>query len=291
MKSEKTFLSADGTRIAYSITGRGTPMILCDGIGCDGFAWKYFAPYFQDHFRVIRWHYRGHGHSSTPSDKTRVRMQDIREDLQGLLAAEGIEKAILVGHSMGVQVILDYAAHHAKQVQALVPICGSYRRPLTTFHDSAIGDKIFPYLNAAAQRFPKVTQSIWQFMTKSPLAYPIATTFEVNGDFLSPADFQPYFDHLAKMDATLFFRMLADLNAHDLSNELPLIKAPTLIVAGERDTFTPGWLSLEMHHQVKGSELLMIPGGSHTAPIEFPELINLRVEKFLRERMPKRAAA
>jgi pimeloyl-ACP methyl ester carboxylesterase len=192
---------------------------------------------------------------------------------------------------MGVQVILDYAVHHPEQVRALIPICGSYGRPLTTFHDSAIGDHLFPYLNRAVARFPNVAKALWQFAAGSPLAYPIATTFEVNGDFLSREDFQPYFDHLGKMDVGVFFRMLAELNAHDLEDKIAAITQPTLIVAGERDTFTPAWLSLKMQQKIAGSELLFVPGGSHTAPIEFPELLNLRVEKFFRERLSLRVAA
>jgi len=56
---------------------------------------------------------------------------------------------------------------------------------------------------------------------------------------------------------------------------------PTLIVAGTDDTFTPYWLSEEMHARIRGSELLTVPGGTHVAPIEHPELITLRLEKFL----------
>lgn len=291
MKTAKSFLADDGTEIAYNVTGRGRAMVLCDGIGCDQYAWKYFAPYFSDRFRIIRWNYRGHGRSGTPRDASQLTMENIRRDLARMLDHEDIKDVVLVGHSMGVQVVLDYALHHPEQVRALVPICGSYGRPLTTFHDSALGDKIFPYLNAAVQRFPKAATAIWKFMAGSPLAFPIAATFEVNGDFLAREDFQPYFDHLVSMDPTVFFRMLGDLNSHDLVDKISAITQPTLIVAGEKDTFTPAWLSLKMQQKIAGSELLFIPGGSHTAPIEFPELLNLRVEKFFRERLSLRVAA
>ncbi len=52
----------DGASLYYQVEGEGEPgMVLCDGLGCDGFAWKYLAPYLQQRYRVLRWHYRGHG--------------------------------------------------------------------------------------------------------------------------------------------------------------------------------------------------------------------------------------
>ena len=66
-----------------------------------------------------------------------------------------------------------------------------------------------------------------------------------------------------------------------------------LLGAGERDTFTPPWLSLRMQQLLPNSDLLMVPGGSHTAPIEIPELIHLRLRSFLENRIapPKSRAS
>jgi pimeloyl-ACP methyl ester carboxylesterase len=181
--------------------------------------------------------------------------------------------------------------HFPDAVAALVPICGSYGRPLTTFHDNAVLDTVFPYVNKVVQRFPRAAKAVWRRVTSSRLAYEFAVRTEVNGAFIAREDFMPYFEHLAEVDPSLFFRMLADLNEHDLADRLDAIRPPTLIVAGERDTFTPAWISRKMHERIPASEFLFVPGGSHTAPIEFPELINLRIEKFLRERLPPKTAA
>jgi pimeloyl-ACP methyl ester carboxylesterase len=82
------------------------------------------------------------------------------------------------------------------------------------------------------------------------------------------------------MDPRLFLGMLKHASEHDAWDHLPSIKIPTLIVAGTQDTFTPYWLSEEMHDRIPGSELLTVPGGTHVAPIEQPELLTLRLEKF-----------
>jgi pimeloyl-ACP methyl ester carboxylesterase len=82
------------------------------------------------------------------------------------------------------------------------------------------------------------------------------------------------------MDPRLFLGMLKNASEHSAWDHLPRIHIPTLIVAGTRDTFTPYWLSEEMHDRIPGSEILTVPGGTHVATIEHPELITLRLEKF-----------
>ena len=85
----------------------------------------------------------------------------------------------------------------------------------------------------------------------------------------------------AALDPRLFLGMLKNASEHTAFDHLPEIRVPTLIVAGTHDTFTPYWLSEEMHDRIPGAEMLTVPGGTHVSPIEHPELITLRLEKFL----------
>ncbi|MBI4197160.1 MAG: alpha/beta hydrolase, partial [Deltaproteobacteria bacterium] len=62
------------------------------------------------------------------------------------------------------------------------------------------------------------------------------------------------------------------------------IKVPTLILGGELDQFTPAWISKKMHRLIPNSEILMIHKATHAALVEQPELVNLRIEKFLLEK-------
>jgi len=231
--------------------------------------------------RIVRWHYRGHGRSGIPRDRSRVGFDDISSDLRAVLAATGTPRAVFFGHSMGVQVALEYHRRHPEHVEALVLICGSHGLPLDTFHDSKALKIILPAMIAAADRWPDATNLIWKFAAGGELAYQIATHLEVNGKLVHREDFTPYFKHLSGMDPRLFLGMLKHASEHSAFDHLPSVKVPTLIVAGTDDTFTPYWLSEEMHDRIPGSELLTVPGGTHVAPIEHPELITLRLEKFL----------
>ena len=272
---------ADGTRIHYSVVGQGRPTLLCcDGIGCDGFAWKYLVRDFAATHRIVRWHYRGHGRSGIPVDRSHVGFDDISSDLQAVLRATSTREAVFLGHSMGVQVALEYHRRHPENVQALVLICGSHGLPLDTFHDSKALKIIFPSMLTAAEKYPQATDLIWKFAAGGELAYQIATHLEVNGKLVHREDFIPYFRHLSAMDPRLFLGMLKNASEHTAFDHLPEVKVPTLVVAGTADTFTPYWLSEEMHDRIPGAEMLTIPGGTHVAPIEQPELLTLRLEKF-----------
>ena len=283
---------ADGTRIHWSALGNGAPaLVCCDGIGCDGFAWKYVVRDFAPRHRIVRWHYRGHGRSGIPQDPARVGFDDISSDLQAVLRASGTKDAVLLGHSMGVQVALEHHRRHPEQVLGLVLICGSHGLPLDTFHDSRAMKIMLPSLIAAAERYPQAMNLIWRLLAGGELAYQFATHLEVNGRMVRRDDFAPYFRHLSGMDPHLFLGMLKHASEHSAYDHLPHVRVPTLIVAGTHDTFTPYWLSEELHARIPGSELLTVPGGSHVAPIEQPELIALRLEKFLARLPANRAPA
>src|SRR5260221_446100 len=185
---------ADGTRIHYSVVGAGSPALLCcDGIGCDGLAWKYLVRDFAATHKIVRWHYRGHGRSGIPQDRSHVGFDDISGDLEAVLRATHTPAAVFLGHSMGVQVALEYHRRHPEQVQALVLICGSHGLPLDTFHDSKALKIIFPSMLAAAEKYPQATDLIWRFAAGGELAYQIATHLEVNGKLVHREDFTPYF--------------------------------------------------------------------------------------------------
>ncbi len=138
-----------------------------------------------------------------------------------------------------------------------------------------------PAMMKAAERWPEASRLLWRLFAGGEAAYQIATHLEVNGKLVRREDFEPYFNHLSAMDPRLFFSMLTHAGAHSAYNHLPEVKAKTLIVAGTHDTFTPFWLSEQMRDRIPGAEMLTVPGGTHVAPIEQPELIGLRLERFL----------
>jgi pimeloyl-ACP methyl ester carboxylesterase len=279
----------DETPIYYRVTGRrdGPAIILCDGIGCDGYVWKYLERELAQDHRVVHWHYRGHGRTPPPRDRKKVDIPDLADDLAGVLDAavgEG-QGAVLAGHSMGVQVCLEAYRRHKPRVNGLILLCGSYGTPLRTFKGKRTLEQVLPYVKFLVDRIPGMVARVWASVVPTELSYQIATRFELNGELIRREDFLPYLDHMAKIDVRLFIDMLAAAGRHSAKELLEHIDVPTMIVAGERDGFTPPHLSAEMHQLIRDSELFVVQAGSHTAPIERPAEVTERIAAFLRKKV------
>ncbi len=273
----------DGTEIWWGVVGSGPALVLCDGFACDGFIWPYVVDEFLPDFTIIRWHYRGHGNSQEPKSPDAVDVEDLCYDLRAVLDHLHIENAVLAGHSMGCQVILQYFGLFPEQVNGLIPICGTYKRPLETFHNNDMLQQLLPYIDMAVGLAPDALQVLWSTLTPSRISYLVAAgTSEINGTLVRRQDFQPYLEHVAEMNLQVYVRILKSISEHSAEDILPNIDVPTYIIAAEHDTFTPLSRSEEMHALIPDSQFLVIPSGTHIGPIELPELVNTAIERFLK---------
>jgi pimeloyl-ACP methyl ester carboxylesterase len=278
-----SFLTTDdGIEIWYGTAGQGSPIVLCDGLACDGFIWPYLIDEFVDNHMLVRWHYRGHGQSDSPEDLSTLNILQLASDLDAVLDAVGVESAVIAGHSMGVQVLLEYYALNPGRVDAIIPICGSYMRPLDTLYNTDLFGQALPHLRRLVDSAPDASQAFWQTFIPSKLSYLIATTTAVNTRLARGIDFLPYLEHVADMDIRVFLALLSAVAEHSAEDILETVEVPALIIAGEKDEMTPIFRSEEMAERIRDAELQIIPGGTHVGPIELPELINGAIEKFLR---------
>lgn len=271
----------DGTRIYYRSAGTGPAVVLSDGILCEGFVWKYLRPRLSQHFRVIHWNYRGHGRSGLPRDPDRVTIADHASDLWSVLDALGIEHAALAGHSMGTQVCLEAYRLNAARTDALVLMCGSYGKVTRTFHGTDALSRILPLALDFAANYPRLLRALVS-RTPANIALRIARlSREIDPIRTRAEDMLPYFEHLSGMEPALYLRMLEAAGKHTAEDLLPRVHVPTLVIAGERDTFTPPRLAEQMARQIEHATLEIVAEGSHSCAIEQPELVNERVVAFL----------
>lgn len=276
------FTANDGTDIWYGTTGDGPPIVLCDGLACDGFIWPYLIDHLVDDFQIVRWHYPAHGRSDLPDGFDSLTIERFSRDLVGVIDALGLDEVVLAGHSMGVQVIFEHYGLAPDRVEGLIPICGSYKEPLDTFHNSDALRRALPYLRQIVDTAPEATQAVWQRAVPSKLSHLVATLAETNPKLMRARDIEPYLDHASKMNVDAFVSLLENIADHSAEDLLTNVEVPTLVVAGEQDTFTPLFRSEEMAERIRESDLIVVPGGTHVGPLEAPELLNSSVEDFLR---------
>lgn len=259
--------------------------LLTDGIGCDGYVWKYLRRDLAGSVELVHWHYPGHGRSPDPRDRSRVGIPDLADNAIAVLDECQLDSAVLFGHSMGVQVVLEAYRRHPDRVSGLVLLCGMAENPLATFRGTGAFETLLPRLRALVERAPFLFNTASRLLTPTKLMFALASRLEINADLLDPGDFMPYLRGLSLVDVTLFLTMLAGATEHSAADLLPLIEVPVLVVGGALDGFTPPELSEQMANAIPGSELLIVEDGSHTAPIERPRLVDAAVEDFLSRRV------
>lgn len=259
--------------------------IFSDGVLCDGFIWKYLWENLARVVPLAHWHYRGHGRSAAPVDPERVSVASLADDLGQVRRHLGDPPCVLFGHSLGCQVALEAYRQRPEKVRALVLLCGSFGNVTSTFHGGPVLDLILPQLLDVAQRVPEVVRAIWSRLP-AKLSLKIALRAgEIDRERIHAEDVLPYLAHMTHVDFPMFLRMLRAAGEHTAGDLLPQIDVPVLVVAGERDTFTPAFLARAMAAALPRGELLMVPRGTHVTPIERPELVDARVEQFLLERV------
>jgi pimeloyl-ACP methyl ester carboxylesterase len=278
---------SDGSPLFYESwgeRGRATPVLLCDGIGCDGYVWRHLRHDLADR-HCVHSHYRGHGRTPPPRDPARVTVEDLADDVACVLDDALVERAVLIGHSMGVQVALETYRRHAARVAGLVLVCGAASHPLRTFRGSAVLEEWLPVIQKWIHRVPGMINRVTRVVLPTKLAYEVASRLEIRRELIEPADFMPYLEGMARIDARLFVAMLSAAGRHSAEELLPEVMVPTLVVAGGRDGFTPPERSRAIAAAVPDAEILEIPNASHTAPIEHPQLVNATVRNFLARRI------
>ncbi|MBI2335734.1 MAG: alpha/beta hydrolase [Deltaproteobacteria bacterium] len=278
--------SVDGTKIYYKSMGWGLPIICNNGMGVSTFFWKYLENHFKHQFQVITWDYRGHGLSELPHKSKPLSVLSLVEDCKAVVDALDVKKALFIGHSIGLQVLLEFYHHYPEYVAGIVSCMGTMGRPMDSFYNSPLSVYIFEAATLIGSLFPKQGAKLTSILLKNPFWFEIGGLLKMVNTGMAPKkEVQKYIDHITSLDPEFFTKLTKSIQSHTAEYILKKLRVPTLIVGGEEDYFTPVWIAKKMHRIIQESELFVIKKGSHAALVEQPELINLRIEKFLKEKV------
>jgi pimeloyl-ACP methyl ester carboxylesterase len=185
---------------------------------------------------------------------------------------------------MGVQVGLEMFRAAPERVASLAMLNGLPGRPWDyVFNLSLVGRLLPPFLRSL-RSMPRTIEAVVRQATRLPDPGEWAKRIGLAARTLDEQVVAELVAKLRVVDMDTFIRLLERMGEHDGWDLLPLIDVPTLIIAGSRDVFTPRSAAERMARRIRGSEVMMLPGATHYAALEYPEMVNLRLEKFLRER-------
>jgi 3-oxoadipate enol-lactonase len=259
--------SVNGTKLYYEVMGEGQPLVLVHSGGFDRRLWDEQFTVFADHYQVIRYDVRGHGESPPPT-----KPYSDAEDLSRLLQWLHVEKAHLVGLSLGGSIIIDFALAHPERVAALI----------------LVAPDVNGYAASAefTQGFIKMITSIEQ-----DDGTPAGDLF-LQSSLLIPAMENPAVAHklrpLARENAR--FWLINPLFRRDpfvmppATQRLAEIHVPTLLVVGDRHVADVQNEARLVEAGIAGVKKTMIPGAGHLVNVEKPEAFNRAVLDFLSQR-------
>ncbi|MGE4131406.1 MAG: alpha/beta fold hydrolase [Bdellovibrionales bacterium] len=286
-KQTGTFKSFDGTRIYYEVRGEGLPIVLNYGIGCLLNHWRHQIKHFSAQYKVIAYDYRAHHRSEIPEDRGHLSLDDLAQDLKSLLDHLEIQKASLWGHSFGAQMLVRHYDLFPEFAHSLVFVNGFVKNPLAGMFGADLTTSFFRLFKSGYELLPETLSFLWRQSVQNPLAVQLsALAGGFNTNLTSLKDIEIYAKGIAGMDLDAFIRLFESMMAYDGRPVLSRISVPTMIIGGRQDSVTPEKHQEEIHQLIKGSEYFSVPYGSHCAQLDMPELVNLKIERFLRAKNP-----
>lgn len=280
--------SFDGTLLHVAQAGSGPTIVLSHGLSLSIPIWHHQITDLAADARLVMYDQRGHGRSGEPTTED-YSLDALARDLDEVIAeAAPDEPVVLLGHSMGGMAILRYCELFGEalgpRVKGLILV------------DTTSADVFGGMLPGAARRVSAFVQMAQTATMRAlvgqaerfdrarakgrSLAY-VTTKIMGFGPDPSPAQVNFVEALLAEVPTHVWVRLLPAILGHDVTEALPYIDVPVLVIAGRHDRLTPIDAATRIAEAIPGAELAVIEGAGHSPMLEQPEEFNALVRRFL----------
>lgn len=262
----------NGINLYYEVHGQGEPLVMIMGFGGSSAGWIFQRRAFQKYFQVITFDNRGVGSSDKPCGPYSIRMMS--EDTIGLMDHLGIEKAHILGVSMGGYIAQELAINYPERVRKLVLGSTHARQDEIGGHSSEYYRGLGLTEGCPDDELRKIAVGK-VLRTEFPLAF--------NGR-LYKIGVAPFVNIYARLMATRgVAAQFQAIVGHDTLERLTMIQAPTLVITGTRDRIIKPGSSEVLANMIPNARLVRIEGGPHSVFISMRKRFNKDVLDFLRE--------
>ena len=257
-------IEVNDVRLEYREQGNGLPVIFLHAFALDQTMWDEQIATLKDNYQVISLDSRGFGQSSVVPGTSR--MSDMAADVRGLMRARSIDRAVLVGLSMGGYVALSFMRSYPEAVRALVLAdtragadseearANRLRSAEKAEREGAavIADETTPKLlgETTKETRPEIVRRVHAIQSGNP---PAGIAAAQRGMAARP----------------------------DSTDLLATIAVPTLVIVGAEDTLTPPTEAEAIHKGIPQSQLVVIERAGHLSNLEQPDAFNDALRNFL----------
>ena len=262
----------DNVKLFYEESGSGVPVVFVHEFAGDYRSWEMQMRHFARSYRCIAYNARGYPPSDVPADGERYSQDRARDDIRAVLDALKIDKAHIVGLSMGGFAALHFGFTYPQRARSLVVAgCGYGAAPNQRQQFAAEAE-------AAARKFE-------EGMAKAVEAYALGPT-RVQFQNKDPRGWQEFAHQLAEHSSEGSARTLRGVQKRrpslfDLVDRMKAITVPTLVMTGDED-----WPCLEpallMKRTIPTAALVVMANAGHTINLEEPAAFNQHLADFLR---------
>jgi len=274
------FTEVNNIKICYEINGKGYPIILLHGFAMYKEFWIAQKP-LSEQFKVITLDNRSCGKSDHPSEA--FDMETLAKDVKDLMDFLKIEKAHVIGHSLGGMIAQHFALEHPNRVNKLILIATfpnlpldksgleMYKKSQLETYEAKLKDPIKAFYNKMKQRF---TRNFYKMMVQEP-------SRKFYGLF-STEDLMEYEKNKGTSKTQDIINQINAIAKHNTLEQLHNIKHDTLILAGAKDRIISKISSNEMHDRIPVNTLKVF-SGNHYFPLEEAPEVNNIIINFLKD--------
>jgi pimeloyl-ACP methyl ester carboxylesterase len=260
----KTVVADDGVRISYDVWGRrdGEPVLLIQGLGTDSRGWALQRMALGRRYRCFAPDNRGTGLSDKPPGP--YSLDQMARDALAVLDAEGVDRAHVVGASMGGVIAQIVGVLHPERTRSLVLAC-------TACHHHPWRVELLNEWADSVRTHGALTNDALRWLVGPRLHKRFGVWLNVLARILLQVDPEGF---AAQVEAIV--------SAPDeLRFELAKVRVPTLVITGSQDALTPIGDAEELAESIPGAQLVELRGAAHGLMVEAPNAFNGELLHFL----------
>jgi pimeloyl-ACP methyl ester carboxylesterase len=249
----------NGININYKVEGQGETLVMLMGFQLTRSGWMSQTRFFKKYYQVVTFDNRGVGKSDKPDGPYSTRM--MADDTIGLMDHLSIQKAHILGVSMGGMIAQELAINYPERVAKLI-LVGTF-----ACQDESCGNTA-EWAKALELPIRKMGSTTLTLMFNKPLYRMI---------------FVPLMSILGRRTGTTgLLGQREAMMGHNAVDRLPLIKTPTLVIVGTKDRVIRPTSSEVLAEKIPNAKLVKIDNGSHALSAEMSRTFNRKVLNFLK---------
>jgi len=283
--SELTYLELHGERVAYRDTGHGHALLLIHGMAGSSATWGAIIPQLSQKFRVIAPDLLGHGMSAKPRGD--YSLGAFAVFLRDLLDELGVQRATVIGQSLGGGIAMQFAHQHRDYCERLALIgsggLGPDLSPLLRVLSAPGAELVLPVV--APQPVLNLGNKLGEWLTSAGVQSPRAGQMWYAYSSLSDAQTRRAFLRTLRSVVDYRGQAVSALNKLHVAAGLP-----TVLIWGDHDRIIPVAHAYAAHDALEGSRLEVLEGIGHFPHVEAPSAVAEILEDFIASTTPQETA-